>query len=321
MRFGITGLGRMGAGLARKALEQGHEPIGWDPDGDARSRAEEEDGLETAPTLEALVGELPAPRFLLMYVPHGAPVDENLETLRPLLGEGDIVADGGNSHWEESRRRHDALARHGIRYLDIGTSGGIGVAPGWEGAAFMVGGERDAFDTIAPVLRSMAADDGAVHYVGPSSSGHFVKLVHNAIEFGMLQAIGEGFELLHRSEHDIDLAALFEHWTHGTVIRSWLVELMANALREGGVAPESDVPAELGELSTYVEDTGEVKWVLGWAQENDVPTPVVSAAQQMLMAYRDLDWPAAKAVALMRNQFGGHPLRRAGDGREGDAGG
>lgn len=177
----------------------------------------------------------------------------------------------------------------------------------------MVGGEREAFDAVAPVLRSMAVDDRALHYVGPASSGHFVKLVHNAIEFGMLQAIAEGFELLYRSDRDIDLAGLFEHWNHGTVIRSWLVELMANALRQGGVGPESDVPADLDALSTYVEDTGEVKWVLGWAQENDIPTPVVSAAQQMLMAYRDLDWPAAKAVALMRNQFGGHPLRHAGN--------
>ncbi|MBW3665883.1 MAG: hypothetical protein KY469_22595 [Actinobacteria bacterium] len=152
---------------------------------------------------------------------------------------------------------------------------------------------------------------GAVHHVGGASSGHFVKLVHNAIEFGMLQAIGEGVELLVRSEHELDLAALFEHWNNGTVIRSWLVQLMANSLREGGVGPEADVPAGLDALSTYVEDTGEVKWVLEWAMRRDVPTPAVASAQQMLMAYRDVDSPAAKAVALMRNQFGGHPLHRA----------
>lgn len=309
MRFGIVGLGRMGSGLAGKALEQGHQPVGWDPSHDARQQAEEQ-GIEAVSSLAELVDALGVPRFLIMYVPHGPPVDDNLHTLRPLLDEGDIVADGGNSHWADSKRRHDALAEDGIRYLDIGTSGGIGVAPGWAGAAFMAGGDRQAFDHVAPVLRSMAVDDGAVHHVGGSSSGHFVKLVHNAIEFGMLQAIGEGVELLVRSDHDLDLAGLFEHWSHGTVIRSWLVELMGNALREGGIGPEDDVPVGFDPLSTYVEDTGEVKWVLDWAMDRDVPTPVVATAQQMLMAYRDLDSPAAKAVALMRNQFGGHPLHR-----------
>ncbi len=316
MRFGIVGLGRMGAALAAKAAGAGHEPRGWDPTEDARERAAGQ-GLGVAPTLEDVARSIETPRFLLMYVPHGSPVDDNIDTLLPVLERGDIVADGGNSKWTDSERRARRLAEQGVSYLDIGTSGGIGVAPGWQGAAFMVGGDRDAFERIAPVLRAMAVDDRAVHHVGGSGSGHFVKLVHNAIEFGMLQAIGEGFELVHRSGRDIDLAALFEHWNHGTVIRSWLVELMANALREGGVGPESDVPADLDELSTYVEDTGEVKWVLEWALDNDVPVPVVSTAQQMLMAYRDLDWPAAKAVALMRNQFGGHPLRRVGDGREG----
>lgn len=310
MRFGIVGLGRMGSGLASRALEQGHEPVGWDPSDEARDRAGQ-DGVRTVPSLSELVAVLEAPRFLIMYVPHGAPVDANLQTLKPLLEPGDIVADGGNSHWEDSERRHHELAEAGIHYLDIGTSGGIGVAPGWRGAAFMVGGDRDAFERVQPVLRSMAVDDGAVHHVGGPSSGHFVKLVHNAIEFGMLQAIGEGVQLLVRSDHDLDLAGLFEHWNHGTVIRSWLVELMANALREGGVGPEVDVPAGFDELSPFVEDTGEVKWVLEWAMQRDVPTPAVATAQQMLMAYRDADSPAAKAVALMRNQFGGHPLHRA----------
>jgi 6-phosphogluconate dehydrogenase len=316
VRFGLIGLGRMGRSLGELALHSGHEPVSWDPSDEAR-RVAVDRGIDTRASLDELVGSLSAPRLLLMYVPHHA-VDANVEALVELLEEGDIVADGGNSHWEPSEARRVRLGEVGIRLLDVGTSGGIADALGWEGAAFMVSGDRDAFRTAEPVLRSMAVDDDAVHYVGEGSAGHFVKLVHNAIEFGMLQAIAEGYELLVRSEHDIDIAALFEHWNHGTVIRSWLIELMANALREGGVGPEAGVPPDLDALGTYVEDTGEVKWVLEWALERDVPTPVASAAQQMLMAYRERDWPAAKAVALLRNQFGGHPLRRTEPAREED---
>ncbi|MEX0658834.1 MAG: hypothetical protein WD080_06840 [Egibacteraceae bacterium] len=178
----------------------------------------------------------------------------------------------------------------------------------------MAGGPRDAFDLVAPLLRDLAVDDGAVFYAGPSPSGHFVKLVHNAIEFGMIQAIGEGVELLRGFDHALDLPAVFEHWNHGTVIRSWLVELMGNALAHGGIGAEEGTLGDLEQLSTNVEDTGEVKWVTQWASERDIPTPVTAMAQQLLMAYRDLDWPAAKAVALLRNQFGGHPIHRRRDG-------
>jgi 6-phosphogluconate dehydrogenase len=306
MQLGMVGLGRMGISLAVRAREAGHDPVGWDPSPDARSRAEDR-GITTVETLDELVRSLDRPRTLLMYVPHAA-VETNVEELRGLLEDGDILADGGNSHWEPSERHRGRLAETGVRFLDVGTSGGIAEAPGWVGAAFMVSGARDAFEQLQPALRAMAVDEGAVHYVGPGSAGHFVKLVHNAIEFGMLQAIAEGYEMLARSDFELDLAALFEHWNHGTVIRSWLVELMAHALREGGIGPEADVGPEVDALSTYVEDTGEVKWVVNWATEHDIPTPVTSTAQQMLMAYRERGWPAAKAVALLRNQFGGHPL-------------
>ncbi|MDP8929278.1 MAG: hypothetical protein M3O70_12085 [Actinomycetota bacterium] len=177
----------------------------------------------------------------------------------------------------------------------------------------MVSGDRQAFETAKPVLRDLAVDDAAVHYVGEGSAGHFVKLVHNAIEFGMLQAIAEGFELLVRCDYDLDLAGLFEHWNHGTVIRSWLIELKANALRQGPIGDAADLGPELDGVSTYVEDTGEVKWVLSWALDEDIPTPVVAAAQQALMTYRDVDSPAAKAHALLRNQFGGHPVQSSAD--------
>ena len=293
----------MGRGLAVRAADAGHDVVGWDLVDRARDAAGA-DGVATAATLSELAGRLGRPRVVLLYVPHGDPVDATLDALVPSLAAGDIVVDGGNSHWEDSRRRHDRLAEGGVRYLDMGTSGGTSEAYGWQGAAFMVGGDREAYEHVAPLLRDLAVNDGAVHHVGPPSSGHFVKLVHNAIEFGMLQAIGEGVGMLSSSPYDeIDLPALFEHWNHGTVIRSWLVELMGNALRQ---------QPPLEELSTYVEDTGEVKWVVDWASEQDLPTPVTALAQQMLMVYRDRQSPTAKAVALLRHQFGGHPLHRVG---------
>ena len=305
MHVGIVGLGRMGRSLAGRAAARGHAVVGWDL-GDGSRAAAREAGIEVVDTLDELARQLAPPRVVLLYVPHGEPVDAVLTAMRPGLGPHDIVIDGGNSHWDDSTRRHAELAQHGIRFLDMGTSGGTSAAFGWQGAAFMVGGDREAFDRVAPLLTDLAVSDGAVHHVGPAGSGHFAKLVHNAIEFGMLQAIGEGVELLARSPYAdaIDLAALFEHWNHGTVIRSWLVQLMANALRHY---------PDLDELATYVEDTGEVKWVVSWASDEDIPVPVTALAQQMLMVYRDTDSPTAKAVALLRNQFGGHPLHGVDD--------
>ena len=302
MQLGILGLGRMGASLAARARQAGHEVFGWDPDGSARGNAAEETDLQPAETIGDLVEALTPPRILLMYVPHGPPVDANLEALLPALDPGDVVADGGNSHWEDSVRRHEQCDRHLVAYLDIGTSGGTSQALGWQGAAFMVGGSAEAFALAAPLLRDLAVDEQAVHHAGPAGAGHFVKLVHNAIEFGMLQSIAEGVELLMRSDYDLDLAALFEHYNHGTVIRSWLIELMANALRN---------EAAWDTLATEVEDTGEVKWVLQWALERDVPVPAVTAAQTALTRSRDVDAPAAKALALLRHEFGGHPVHRA----------
>jgi 6-phosphogluconate dehydrogenase len=247
-----------------------------------------------------LVRDLPAPRVVLLYVPHGDPTEQVCAELLGLLETGDIVADGGNSHWDDSRRRAARFAERGIHFLDVGTSGGIQGAR--EGACFMVGGDQGAFETIRPLLVDLAVDPVAVVHAGPSGSGHFAKIVHNAIEFGMVQAIGEGVELLSRSEFSYDLPALFENWSHGSVIRGWLVELMRDAL-----AGQPD----LAPLSTYVEDTQEVKWMLRWALDNDIPLPVTYEAQTALMEYRDLNWPAAKAVALLRHAYGGHPVHSA----------
>jgi 6-phosphogluconate dehydrogenase len=299
MRFGIVGLGRMGGNLARAAMERGHEVVGYSRD--ERSTTElAAEGVLAAPSLDALVKELPRPRLVLVYVPHGKPTEEVCVALRLILAPEDIVVDGGNSHWADSRRRYAEFAEQSIRFLDMGTSGGVDGAR--HGACFMTGGDRDAFLLVAPLLLDLAFDRDAVVFVGEPGSGHFVKLIHNAIEFGMVQAIAEGVELLERSEFELDLPALFHNWNHGSVIRSWLVELMRDALREN---------PDLERLSTYVEDTGEVKWVLDWALERDIPSPVLSDSQQALMAYRDLDWPAAKAVALLRHGYGGHPVHEA----------
>lgn len=298
MKFGIIGLGRMGANLARHAAEQGHGVVGYSRSVDKDELAQS--GIEIVPSSDALVRELNPPRIVLIYVPHGPPTDEVCDSLRKLMEAGDIVCDGGNSHWADSQRRHASFAEKGICFLDVGTSGGVDGAR--QGACFMVGGDPDAYAIIAPLLRDLAVDDQGVFFVGPSGTGHFTKLVHNAIEFGMVQAIAEGVELLQRSGFELDIAGLLNNWMHGSVIRSWLVELMGRAISQN---------RDVGQLSTYVEDTGEVKWVLDWALEQDIPTPVVSASQTALMQYRDLPWPAAKAVALLRNQYGGHPIHRA----------
>jgi 6-phosphogluconate dehydrogenase len=299
VRVGIVGLGRMGGNLALAAMERGHEVVGFD----ARSSAHL-DGLEPAASLEDLVERLPPPRIVLLYVPHGEPTERVCDELGRLLAAEDILIDGGNSHWDDSRRRYTVLARRGIRFLDVGTSGGVSGAR--HGACFMAGGDPDAYARVEPLLRDLAVDERGTLLAGGPGSGHFVKLIHNAIEFGMVQAIAEGVELLVRSDYELDLPALFDNWNHGSVIRSWLVELMRDALREN---------PDLQRLSTYTEDTGEVKWVLAWALERDIPSPVISDSQQALMAYRDVDCPAAKAVALLRHGYGGHPVHLRGRGR------
>jgi 6-phosphogluconate dehydrogenase len=298
MRFGIVGLGRMGANMALAAVEHSHEVVGYDHDANVTDELAAQ-GVHPASSVQQLIAGLATPRAVFVYVPHGRPTEQVCGMLRSLLAAGDVVVDGGNSHWEDSRRHHAEFAERGIRFLDLGTSGGVWGAR--NGACFMAGGDREAFTLVEPLLHDLAYDAQATLYVGAPGSGHFVKLIHNAIEFGMVQSIAEGVEMLERSGFDLDLPALFENWNHGSVIRSWLIELMRDAL---------EANPDLERLSTYVEDTGEVKWVLEWALQHDIPSPVVADSQQALMAYRDLDWPAAKAVALLRHGFGGHPVHQ-----------
>jgi 6-phosphogluconate dehydrogenase len=292
VRFGIVGLGRMGTNLGLQAHEKGHRVVGHDVD---PARAGVVEGLEPAPSLERLVEALAPPRVVLLYVPHGAPTEESVERLKGLLSPGDVLADCGNSHWRDSARRHAALAMRGVAFLDVGTSGGLEGAR--RGACFMVGGDAAPFARVEPLLRDLAVPGGARH-VGPPGAGHFVKLIHNAIEFGMVQAIAEGVDLLRRSDYALDLPALFDLWGHGSVIRGWLVELMARGLRE----------RPLESLSSAVEDTREVRWAIEYALEREAWIPVIAQAELALYRYRDPDSDAGRAVAILRHGFGGHPL-------------
>lgn len=299
MQVGMIGLGRMGASLSRAAMRHGHRVVGFNKN-PARTRDLAADGLQPAFTLAELVQALPPPRLVLLYVPHGDAVDSTVTELQGLLQPGDVVADGGNSHWQDSVRHHGQLKAAHIDFLDVGTSGGVDGAR--SGACFMVGGEVPAFDRIAPLLRDLAVPDGVLH-AGPAGAGHFVKLIHNAIEFGMVQAIGEGLDLLQRSDYALDLPALFHNWAHGSVIRGWLVELMERGLREH----------RLQDLDSRVEDTREVKWAVQYALDKEAWIPVIAAAELAFYRYRDSDSTAGKGVALLRHGFGGHPLGKKAD--------
>lgn len=293
-RFGLVGLGGMGDGLARQAIGRGFTVAGLDPAGapdDLR-----EGGLAVADDAAALVRLLERPRKIFLYVPAGAVVDSVIDDLVPHLEAGDIIADGGNSYWGDSVRRARKLAAQGLHLIDLGTSGGIDGAH--QGAAFMGGGDAAAFAELRPILDALAVEGGVVH-CGEAGTGHYVKLVHNGIEFGMLQAIAEGVALLERFPVDLDIGAILENWRHGTVIRSWLIDLMAEGYREqGGLA---DVP-------DHVEDTGEVNWLIGDAMQLEVPTPIIAASVMQLLRHRDETNNIGRAIAIMRHGFGGHPF-------------
>ncbi|MHB0976588.1 MAG: phosphogluconate dehydrogenase (NAD(+)-dependent, decarboxylating) [Candidatus Aquicultorales bacterium] len=292
MEFGIVGLGRMGGRLGIQAVEKGFRVVGID-------KAERPDlrdtGIEMSTKISDLAERLEAPRAVFLYVPAGPVVDGLVDDLLEVLDHGDVIADGGNSHYGDSIRRYRHCGRSGVHFVDCGTSGGLSGAR--NGACFMVGGDEEPVKMIEPLLTALSVPGGYVH-AGPSGAGHYVKLVHNAIEFGMLQAIGEGVALLERSAYDLDLAAVFHNWAHGSVIRGWLVELMEDQLKE----------RSMDEVPSYVEDTGEVNWVVEEALKMEVPIPVVSTAVMELFKTRDDRNTAWKAIAMMRHGFGGHPF-------------
>jgi 6-phosphogluconate dehydrogenase len=291
--IGIVGLGRMGGGMARRALDRGFTVVGF-----ARGEppaALVEAGLDHVADLAALVDSLAPPRAILLSIPAGPPVDETLDALLPHLSPGDVVADGGNAYWGDSIARAERLKAEGILFVDLGVSGGVKAAAA--GYSFMAGGETEAFARLEPFLRAVAVEGGVVH-AGPSGAGHYVKLVHNGIEFGMLQAIGEGFALLRREPVTLDIPAVLESWRHGSVVRGFLMDLLAEAVARDGA---------LSEATGYIEDTGEVNWLVEDAVRMEVPIPVIAQSVFALFASRLAGDDAANAVIAMRHGFGGHP--------------
>ena len=298
MEIGMIGLGRMGGNMTRRLLQGGHRVVVFDRSAEAVHAAEAE-GATAAGSLAELVQSLQPPRPVWMMVPAGAPVEATIAELSPLMSSGDVLIDGGNSNYKDTLRRGEELESVGIHYVDAGTSGGI-----WglkEGYCLMVGGSPEAFALIQPALETLAPEQGYLH-AGPCGAGHFTKMVHNGIEYGMLQAFGEGFEILRNSRFNLNLHATAELWRHGSVVRSWLLDLLALALEKDG---------ELETIRGYVEDSGEGRWTVAEAIEQNVPAPVLTLSLLARFASRQDESFSAKVIAALRNEFGGHAVKLA----------
>jgi 6-phosphogluconate dehydrogenase len=286
MKLGMVGLGRMGGNMTKRLERDGHEMATY-----ARS------GGGTAGSLEELVGQLEPRRAVWLMIPAGDPTEAAVRDLLGLLSEGDVVVDGGNSNFRDSQRRAALAAERGIGYVDAGVSGGVwGLENGY---CLMVGGDEDPVSFLEPAFRTLAPEDGYAH-VGASGAGHFTKMVHNGIEYGLMQAYAEGFEILQASEFDLDLEQVAGIWRYGSVVRSWLLELLAKALEED---------PGLESIRGYVEDSGEGRWTVFEAINESVPAPAISAALYARFASRQEESFAAKINAALRNQFGGHAVR------------
>ena len=301
MKLGMIGLGKMGANMSRRLVRDGHEVVGFDLDESAVQELED-DGATGAAALDDLVDELEPPRVCWMMVPAGDPVDATLDDLLPLLGEGDIVVDGGNSNYKDTLRRADRAEENGQHYVDVGTSGGV-----WgleEGYSMMVGGAGEAVDQLRPALTTLApGPDKGWGHMGDTGSGHFVKMVHNGIEYGVMQAYAEGFDILkNKDDFDLDLQHVAETWRFGSVIRSWLLDLTARAL---------DQDQDLPDIAPWVDDSGEGRWTVKEAIDLDVPAPVITDALISRLDSRVEDSYTHKLLAAMRNQFGGHAVKDA----------
>jgi 6-phosphogluconate dehydrogenase len=300
MDIAMIGLGRMGANMAQRLLRGGHRVVGFDP-ADAARASLEKNGAETAATLEAMVAKLKAPRTVWLMVPAGAITDGTITNLLPLLSAGDTIIDGGNSNYRDTQRRAALVAQKKIDYVDSGTSGGIwGLA---EGYSLMIGGDKAVVERLRPIFETLApAKNQGWGYVGPVGSGHYTKMVHNGIEYGLMQAYAEGFSILqHKKEFNLDLHQIAEIWRYGSVVRSWLLDLTANSLEKNptlkGIAP-------------YVADSGEGRWTVADAIELGVSAPVITLSLLERLRSRDDDSFTDKLLAAMRNQFGGHEIKK-----------
>jgi 6-phosphogluconate dehydrogenase len=300
MELGMIGLGRMGANMAQRLVQHGHRVVGFDPGAQARERAGQ-GGIEPVDSLAAMLERLPAPRVVWMMVPAGDPVDRTIDDLLPQLAAGDTLIDGGNSFYKDTMRRGKRLAEHGVAYVDCGTSGGVwGLS---EGYSLMVGGEEAAVERLRPLFEALAPTAGSGWgRVGPGGAGHFTKMVHNGIEYGMMQAYAEGFAIMQkRADFALDLGQVAQIWRHGSVVRSWLLDLSANALEEN--------PTMAG-IAPYVSDSGEGRWTVAEAIELDVSAPVITLSLLERLRSREDDSFADKLLAAMRAQFGGHAIKR-----------
>ncbi len=296
MELGFVGLGKMGMNMVTRLQRDQHRIIVYDRMAELVTQAEGV-GCVGATSLENLVGQLKAPRAVWIMVPSGAPTEETVQRVAALLNPGDLIIDGGNSNFHDDVRRATELKAKGIHYMDVGTSGGIwGLKLGY---CMMVGGEKADVDRLTPVLNTLAPEDGWAH-MGAHGSGHYVKMVHNGIEYSMMQGYAEGFELMSKSEYKLDLAKIADLWMHGSVVRSWLLELTAGALQQD---------PKLEGIKGYVQDSGEGRWTILDAIDKDVPVPTLTAALFTRFRSRQEESYAEKMLAAMRNAFGGHAVR------------
>jgi len=297
MRIGFIGLGRMGSNMVRRLLKDGHEVVAYNRSPDKTKEIAGE-GADAAFTIAELVQKLEKPRTVWIMVPAGDPTEAQIRELMEHLEPGDTIVDGGNTNFHDDVRRHGLLADHQIQYVDAGVSGGVwGLANGY---CLMVGGEDAAVKPLEPVFLSLAPKDGYLHTGGPGS-GHYVKMVHNGIEYGMMQAYAEGFEILHASDYTLDLAAISDLWNHGSVVRSWLLEHATLAFKANG----QDLP----HLKGWVADSGEGRWTVQEAIDHDVPAPVITLSLLTRLRSRQDDSYGAKVLAALRNEFGGHEVK------------
>jgi len=299
MQLAMIGLGKMGGNMTERLLRGGHEVVTYDRSTESVQKYAKL-GAKAAGSLADVVKKLNAPRVVWIMVPAGDPVDQTIAELRPLLGDGDIVIDGGNSNFHDTIRRADSLRQQGIQYIDCGTSGGIwGLEKGY---CLMIGGEKRAVLRCEPIFKTLAPPQGLAH-VGPSGAGHYVKMIHNGIEYGLLQAYAEGYEILHASRDfpELDLHQVAELWQQGSVVRSWLNELAVRAFAKD---------KSLDDIRGFVADSGEGRWTVQEAIDVDVPAPVITLSLLMRFRSRQDDSFSAKVIAALRNEFGGHAVQK-----------
>ena len=303
MKIRFVGLGMMGMNMVQRLLNGGHDIVAYALSESSVKKAEEK-GAAGAGSLEDLVGQLSSPRVIWLMVPSGDATEETIQRLAPLLSDGDLIIDGGNSMYKNSIRRAEELKKRGISFLDIGTSGGIwGLKIGY---CMMIGGEKSSFELVEPALKTLAPEDGYAH-VGPNGAGHFVKMVHNGIEYALLQSYAEGFEIMNtKKEFDLDLHKIANLWNQGSVIRSWLLELAEEAFRK---------EPGLDSIRGYVEDSGEGRWTVAAAIEEDVPAPIITLSLLERFSSRQSESFSDKVIAALRNEFGGHAVKKSDKGK------